>query len=158
MEFLLPCVCLLHNSLYSTIETHTNHIFSLWIGLPVPVSGCMGNQSKLRYTGNQSNLRYTEWHRVRSAHKCKVCIEFHMPSERCLKWAETFFLSDLIAFFLFSCNMLQICFRFNNGGSLVNFYQKVLIEKYRTFQVNICCCCPFNWSASLFSPFVSQVI
>ena len=58
-----------------------------------------------------------------------------MPSQHRLKWADNIFLSDLIAFFLFSYNILQICLRLENG-SLVLFYQKSFNQEV-SFQVNI---------------------
>ena len=58
-----------------------------------------------------------------------------MPSQHRPKWADNIFLSDLIAFFLFSYNMLQICLWLKNGG-LVYFYQKRFHQEV-SFQVNI---------------------
>ena len=58
-----------------------------------------------------------------------------MPTEHRLKSADNIFLSDLIAFFLFSYNMLQICLRLEIG-SLVYFYQKRFNQEV-SFQVNI---------------------
>ena len=58
-----------------------------------------------------------------------------MPTKHRLEWADNIFLSDLIAFFLFSYNTLQICLRLENG-SLVYFYQKSFNQKV-SFQVNI---------------------